>query len=427
MKQLTAILLGAGARGARSYAPYALDYPHELKFVAVAEKDPARRQEFAQAHGIPAEQCYDSWTQLMEQPRMADIAVICTQDRMHFEPTMEALAKQYHVLLEKPMSPDPTECVLMEQAAKKHDRLLTICHVLRYTPFWTAIKRVIKEGRLGQIASIQLNENVGYWHMAHSFVRGNWRNSDTSSPMILAKSCHDMDVLSWLMDERCTRVSSYGSLMHFHSGNAPEGAPSHCIDGCPAESDCPYYAPRFYLGEGKSWAKHFTQELTRESIVQGLKETDYGRCVYQSDNNVVDHQVVNLEFASGATAMFSMCGFTRHQERRIQIMGTRGELRGEEGRIVWMDFLTHEEHTIDIPKQTSGHGGGDSGIVKSFLREVREYNGEESLTSASASVRSHLLAFAAEESRMSNGQSIDIDEYYQKVLASGTSGVSGTK
>ncbi|MDF2961964.1 MAG: gfo/Idh/MocA family oxidoreductase [Paenibacillus sp.] len=416
MKQLTAILIGAGARGARSYAPYALDYPHELKFVAVAEKDAGRRQEFAQNHSIADGHCYESWEDLLQQPRLADIAVICTQDRMHYEPTLQALERKYHVMLEKPMSPNPVECIKMEEAAKQNDRLLTICHVLRYTPLWSAIKKVISDGHIGQIASLQLNENVGYWHMAHSFVRGNWRNSDTSSPMILAKSCHDMDVISWLMDQPCTRVSSYGSLMHFHSGNAPEGAPAYCIDGCPAEAECPYYAPRFYLGEGKSWAKHFTQELTRENIIQGLKETDYGRCVYQCDNNVVDHQVVNMEFANGATAMFSMSGFTRHVERRIQIMGTKGELRGEDNRLVWMDFLTHEEHEIRIPEQTGGHGGGDSGIVKSFLREVRQYNGEESLTSASASVRSHLLAFAAEESRLNNGKSIDIDHYYQKLL-----------
>ncbi|OPH50516.1 oxidoreductase [Paenibacillus ferrarius] len=411
MKQLTAILIGAGARGSRSYAPYALDYPHELKFVAVAESDPHRLAQFAREHGIPPEGCFHSWEQLLEQPQLADIALICTQDRMHYLPTMKALSNKYHVLLEKPMSPSPKECIDMEQAAKDNNRLLTICHVLRYTPFWSAIKRLITEGRIGKVASIQLNENVGYWHMAHSFVRGNWSNSEVSSPMILAKSCHDMDVLSWLMDEKCVRLSSYGSLLHFHSGNAPEGSTEYCIDGCAVEATCPYSAPRFYLGEGKDWARHFTKDVSRESIVQGLKETGYGRCVYQCKNNVVDHQVVNMEFASGATVMFSMSGFTRHQERRIQIMGTLGEIRGEDDKITLMDFVTHENIEIKLPKQTSGHGGGDSGIVRSFLKEVREYDGEESLTSAAASVRSHLMAFAAEQSRLAQGKSIELAEF----------------
>lgn len=411
MTQLKAILIGAGARGAGGYAPYALDYPHELEFVAVAEADPVRRLRFAEKHGIDPERCYESWEPLLAAERMADIAVICTQDRMHYAPTMQALRQKYHVLLEKPMSPDPGECLDMEQAARDHDRLLTICHVLRYTPFWSTIKRVIDSGAIGEIASIQLNENVGYWHIAHSFVRGNWNHSDKASPMILAKSCHDMDVLSWLMDKPCLRVSSYGSLMHFHEGRAPEGSADRCLD-CAVEPDCPYSAPRFYLSDQyKGWAGHFTPELTKASIIQGLRETDYGRCVYRSDNNVVDHQVVNMEFEGGATAMFSMCGFTFEQERRIQIMGTRGELRGEEGKITVFDFLTHQQTEIAIPSQASGHGGGDSGIVRSFLKEVRGYSGQESLTSASASVRSHLMAFAAEESRLHQGKSIDLNEF----------------
>lgn len=416
MGPLTAILIGAGARGAGSYAPYALDYPHEVTFIAVAEANPERRDKFAREHGIPPERCFDSWERLLEQPRLADIALICTQDRMHYEPTIKALNAKYHVLLEKPMSPDPVECIEMERAAKANDRLLTICHVLRYTPFWSAIKRLLLEGRVGDVMSIQLNENVGYWHMAHSFVRGNWRRSDTSSPMILAKSCHDMDVLAWLMDQPCRRVSSFGSLQHFHAGRAPEGSTDYCVDGCAVESTCPYSAPRFYLGEGMAWARHFTEDLSRESIAESLKTSNYGRCVYRCDNNVVDHQVVNMEFANGATAMFSMSGFTRHQERRIQIMGTMGEIRGEEDRITVMDFRTHEEAEIKIPVQTSGHGGGDSGIMRSFLREVRGYTGGESLTSAHASVRSHLMAFAAEESRLNGGKSIELDAFYQRIL-----------
>lgn len=416
MKPMTAVLIGAGARGAGSYAPYALDYPHELQFVAVAEADPVRRVKFAQEHGISPERCFDAWSSLLAEEKLADIALICTQDRMHYEPTMQALARGYHVLLEKPMSPDPRECLEMEQAARAHDRLLTICHVLRYTPFWQTIKKVLSEGRIGDVVSIQLNENVGYWHIAHSFVRGNWNNSDTSSPMILSKSCHDMDILSWIVDQPCERVSSYGSLKHFHQGEAPEGSSDRCLD-CAVESTCPYSAPRFYLNDTfKNWARHFTPDLSKASIVQGLRETDYGRCVYRSDNNVVDHQVVNMEFAGGATATFSMCGFTLEQERRLQIMGTRGELRGEEDKITLYDFLTHQKTEITIPAQTSGHGGGDTGIVRSFLSEVRNYGGQESLTSATASVRSHLMAFAAEEARLNQGRSIEIAEYAKKLL-----------
>ncbi|BBI32773.1 Gfo/Idh/MocA family protein [Cohnella abietis] len=425
MDQLTAVLIGAGGRGFHSYASYALDFPHELKIVAVAEPNASRRASFAEAHGIPEQSCYESWEPLLEQSPVADIALICTQDRMHFEPVMLALKQKYHVLLEKPMSPSPMECIQIERAAKENGRLLTVCHVMRYAPLWSVIKRFIDEGKIGQIVSIQLNENVGYWHIAHSFVRGPWNNSDTSSPMILAKSCHDMDMLAWLMDQPCTRVSSFGSLMHFHSGNAPEGSTDFCIDGCAVEATCPYSAPRFYLsGEGKSfYSKYFTNDFTgepsRDKIVQGLRESSYGRCVYKSDNNVVDHQVVNMEFANGATATFSMCGFTLEPQRVIQIMGTKGEIRGQDDQIVLRDFLTHEETRVAIPHQT-GHDGADKAIMRNYLHEVRHYHGQESRSSASASVQSHMMAFAAEQSRLRKGASIELAEFYDEIAESFT-------
>ncbi|KRE70435.1 Gfo/Idh/MocA family protein [Paenibacillus sp. Soil750] len=419
MKKLKAILLGAGDRGARAYAPYAINYPHELEIVAVAEPSEGRRNAFAEAHGIASENCFGSWEELLSKSVMADIAIICTMDRMHYHPTLKALEVGYHVMLEKPMSPDPKECVEMELAAKKHNRLLTICHVLRYTEFWKAVKRVIDEGRIGQIASIQLNENVGNLHMAHSFVRGNWNNSDESSPMILQKSCHDMDILSYLMDEPCVRVSSFGSLMHFNAANAPEGAPDRCLDGCPAEASCQYFAPRYYLGEGKGWARKFTQDTSREGVLEALRTTPYGKCVYRSNNNVVDHQVVNMEFESGSTATFSMCGFTHDNTRIVQIMGTKGDIRGnmEDNQFTVNDFVSKEETTIRVNSTIEGHGGGDSGIVRQFLKEVREYDGGESLSSASVSVRSHLMAFAAEESRLNKGQSVEIEDFYKRVIS----------
>ncbi|CAM4007584.1 Gfo/Idh/MocA family oxidoreductase [Paenibacillus alkaliterrae] len=420
MKKLTAILIGAGDRGFRAYAPYAIHNPHEFDIIAVAEPNEERRKAFAEAHNISPERCYPSWEAAMAEQRLADIAMICTQDRMHYHPTLKALELGYHVMLEKPMSPNPKECAHMEMAATKYGRLLTICHVLRYTAFWSSIKKVINEGKIGQIVSIQLNENVGNLHMSHSFVRGNWNNSDESSPMILAKSCHDMDILSYVMDEPCLRVSSFGSLMHFNERNAPEGAPLRCLDGCPAAENCQYYAPRYYLGEGMGWARKFTEDTSREGILEALQTTPYGKCVYRSDNNVVDHQVVNMEFASGATAMFSMCGFTHDNTRIVQIMGTKGDIRGnmEEDSFILNEFLTKEKTEFHVSAPSGGHGGGDAGIVRKFLKEVCEFEGDaiQASASAAASVRGHLMAFAAEESRMNNGMSIDIEAYYKRLV-----------
>lgn len=419
MKKITAILVGAGDRGARAYAPYAIENPHELKIVAVAEPNTERRKKLQDTHQILSENCFESWEDVLElDKRVADIAIICTLDRDHFKVTMKALEQGYHVLLEKPMSPDPLECILMEKQAKKYNRQLTICHVLRYTDFWSTIKKVISKGEIGEIVSLQLNENVEIMHMSHSFVRGNWNNKEKSSPMILQKSCHDMDIISFIMDKECKRVSSYGSLMHFKEENAPKGAPTRCLEGCPAELECAFHAGRYYLGEGKGWAKKFTDDHTNEGIVKALNHTSYGKCVYRSDNNVVDHQVVNMEFEGGATATFSMCGFTREQTRITQIMGTKGEIRGnmEENKISIFNFLTKQETVIHFDQPIGGHGGGDRGIMRKFLQEIRNGSKEDSVSSVSASVRSHLMAFAAEESRLNDGQSINLDEFYHQLV-----------
>ncbi|WP_106496219.1 Gfo/Idh/MocA family protein [Lentibacillus sp. Marseille-P4043] len=418
MQPKTAIVIGAGDRGARAYAPYALEYPNELKIVAVAEPNKERRIKFKDTHGLPAKNCFSSWQDMMDRGKIADIAIICTLDRFHFQPTIKALELGYHVLLEKPMSPDPKECIEMARVAKKYNRQLTICHVLRYTEFWSTIKKVISDGKIGKVASLQLNENVEVMHMSHSFVRGNWNNKEKSSPMILQKSCHDMDIISYILDKKCERISSYGSLMHFKEENAPKDAPGRCLDGCPAELECPFHAGRYYLGEGRGWARKFTEDTTREGIIKALHETPYGRCVYQSDNNVVDHQVVNMEFEDGATAIFSMCGFTREQTRIVQIMGTKGEIRGnmEENSISIYDFLTKHETIIKFDNPVSGHGGGDNGIVRTFLREIDKVGETESVSSAAGSLRSHLMAFAAEKSRLNSGSSIELDDYYNSFI-----------
>lgn len=418
MQPKTAVIIGAGDRGAHAYAPYANQNPNELKIVGVAEPIPERRNAIKEKHNLTDDQCYYNWQELVLEEKLADVAIICTLDRDHYNPTMKALELGYDVLLEKPMSPDPMECIEMERAARKHGRQLTICHVLRYTEFWSKIQEIIAKGDIGEVVSLQLNENVEVMHMSHSFVRGNWRNKEESSPMILQKSCHDMDIISFVLGKKCERVSSYGSLKHFREENKPEGAPERCLDGCPVALDCPFHAGRYYLGEGRGWAGKFAKDTSNESIIEALEETNYGKCVYQLDNNVVDHQVVNMEFEDDVTATFSMCGFTREQTRMVQIMGTKGEIRGnmEENSISIYDFLTKHETIIRFDNPQSGHGGGDSGIMRTFLHDVDHKGEGQSLSSATVSLQSHLMAFAAEESRLNKGKSIELDEFETEAL-----------
>ncbi len=412
VSQLTAVLIGAGGRGRFVYGAYAEKYPEQLKIVSVAEPDNERREMIAKAHTIPFSRLYDSWEEVLTNRRIADIAIISTQDQMHYEPTLRAMELGYDVLLEKPMSPNIDEVIGMALASREHNRLLTVSHVLRYTPFWSKIKELITTGSIGEVVSVQLNENVGYFHMAHSFVRGQWNKARDSSPMILQKSCHDMDILFWLIDRRCLRVSSFGSLKHFCSENAPAGSAFRCTDGCAVERECPYSAIRIYREDKTNeWSRFITNELTDAGIEHALQKGPFGRCVYHCDNDVVDHQVVNMEFEGGATASFTMSGFSHDVSRTVQIMGTHGEIRGymEKNEITLFPF-GQEPIKLTPAIGEGGHSGGDEGLIREFLKEVRNKHpmSNQGLTSAETSLQSHLIAFAAEKSRLNNGNSVEL-------------------
>lgn len=402
MKRITAVVLGAGSRGS-IYAGYAKDHADELEIVAIADPRRDRLDPLADAVNVPPENRYETWEALLSQPKMADVAFICTQDDDHAAPALKALELGYHVLLEKPMSNTEKECRAIEAAARKSGRMLSVCHVLRYTPFYTTLKALIDKGEIGEVTTINQIENVGFWHQAHSFVRGNWGSSKESSPMILAKSCHDMDIILWLMGKDCERIQSFGSLRHFTSENAPEGAPERCLDNCPHADTCPYYAPKLYMDmERTGWPVDIiSTDLSEEGRRKALEEGPYGRCVYRCENDVVDRQVVNMEFEGGGVATFTMTGLSADFSRQLKIFGTKGQIQADMGtkEIVLRRFWGEPENIpLDMGDEASGHGGGDYGLMRDFLAVLRD--GGESRTSAAISLQSHLMCFAAERSRV---------------------------
>jgi Predicted dehydrogenases and related proteins len=410
-------MVGAGQRGYYAYGPYALEHPDELTFVAVAEPDPARRERFARAHHIPPERRFASWEDLIAQGQIADVLFNMTMDQVHYPSTIAALEAGYDVLLEKPMAHRLEYNVALVQTAERTGHLLQVCHVLRYTPFFSTLHEILESGRLGDIVTVEHRENVVYWHMAHSFVRGNWRNVETSAPMILAKCCHDFDILYWNLHERVTRLASFGSLIHFRPQNAPAGATERCTDGCPAAEQCPFDARRIYLNMNNTgWpVTAITNDLSYEGRLKALQEGPYGRCVYHSDNNVVDHQIVNMEFPSGTSVALVMHGHSHEEARTMRYDGTRATLRGKfDYRAGWIeiwDHVTNRRIDVDIPVAESGHGGGDFGVVRAFLRAVR---GEaQPLTTAREALESHLMAFAAEEARL-DGTVVDMADFRRR-------------
>ena len=425
MKKLSVIIVGAGNRGDR-YAGLMHEAPEKYDIVGMADPAEARRVHFQEAYGVPAENCYASWEEILAQPKMADVAVISTVDNMHYYPALAAIEKGYDLLLEKPVAQTAQECADIANAARKKGVNVLVCHVLRYTPFYGRIKELLMAGTIGQVLSIDQVEGIGNVHFSHSYVRGNWHKESESTPMLLAKSCHDLDIIQWLLDKPCTQVSSFGSLTHFTPENAPEGAPIRCADGnCPAYDTCPYNVIKHYYDFKentrreiitKGIAKRY--EATDEEVMEALRTTDYGLCAYHAHNDVLDHQVVSMEFEGGATANLTVNAFNKGG-RYIRLYGTKGEIYAhmKDKEIQVYDFETKKTTLVPVVKVdetiNGGHGGGDGGIIRELYEYLSgSYTGFRA-ADIDISVRNHMIGFAAEEARH-NRTVVDVQEVIQK-------------
>ena len=416
MAPVSLIVVGAGQRGT-GYARWVRRHPNRAAVVAVAEPSPVRRTGLAAEHGISPENAVTDWTELAGRGRLADAVLICTQDRMHAEPAEAFAALGYHIMLEKPMAPDEAGCRRIVAAAEKAGVILAVGHVMRYTPYTRAVKEIADSGLLGDIMSVQHLEPVGFWHQAHSYVRGNWRRSDLATSMLMAKSCHDLDWLQYILGRAPLRVSSFGSLTHFTAANRPPGAADRCV-ACSVEPDCPYSAPRLYRGlldrGAHGWPLSVViGDFSAGALDEALTNGPYGRCVYACDNDAVDHQVVALEFPGATTATFTMTAFTQAAHRRTQVFGTRAELTGDGETIRVYDFLTGSERTVTPAaaggmNAGEGHAGGDAGLMDAFTAAVATGDGVLISSGPRESLASHLAVFAAERARL-NGTVENID------------------
>ena len=418
-KPIETVLLGAGDRGMNNFGKFALNNPQSMKIIAVAEANEKKRNVFAEQHQLKKSQLFESWEEVLTKPQMGEVLINATLDHHHYASTIKALDQGYHVLLEKPISDTPEHVLAVAEKAKRSDRVLQICFELRYAPFISKIKQLIDSKAIGELVAIEHKESLIYWHMAHSFVRGNWRSCKDSSPMLLAKACHDFDLLVWLVHSPCKKVSSFGGLNYFRKENAPPNAPDRCIEGCPHEQECLYSALKIYLNDNTSWpVSVISVDTSLESRKQALKEGPYGRCVFKCDNDVVDNQVVNLEFENGIRVAFIMTGHSHENTRTVRYSGTKGTLRGHFDKSeIEINYYNHNQSqtfhpTIDVDEH--GHGGGDEFLLKDFVDIIKNKKYHQIHSSIDEAVESHMIIFAAEKSRQTN-DIIELDKFKKQV------------
>lgn len=412
MKPFSVVLIGAGMRG-DIYTSVMHDHPEQFKVVAVAEPIKERREKIQKRHQIPDDMCFSSYEEVLTDRKIADVALICTMDDLHYAPAMKAIELGYDIILEKPVAPTAKECADIARAAKEKGVKILVCHVLRYTPFFNKIKSLILDGTVGEIMSVIHVEAVGNVHQSHSYVRGNWHSESESAPMLLAKSCHDLDIVQWLLDKPCKWVQSFGELTYFRAENAPAGAPVRCIDGgCPIEETCPYNCRNIYYNStDNSWFRPAcTRGIaksdipTNEDVMTALQTTDYGLCVFHANNDVVDHQVVNMEFEGGKTVSFTMNAFNEGG-RYIRIFGTKGELYANMSDSEISVYTFADSAWRKVPVVTKGesildgHGGGDQGMIAEAFDYFRENYQGYCAADIDISVKNHLIGFAAEKAR----------------------------
>ena len=409
MKKAQIIIVGAGDRG-NGYAAGVLKLSEKAEIVGVAEPRIEWRNRLIRHHNIPSSNIVNDWRELISKPKFADAVIIATQDSQHKEPAVAFARKGYHIMLEKPMAPDEESCRQIVSAVIGSGVVFAVCHVLRYTQYTQKIKEIISNGLIGDVVNIQRLEPVGYLHQAHSFVRGNWRKENESSFMLMAKCCHDIDWIRYIMNSKCTSIQSFGTLKHFRTDQKPEGAVERCVE-CSIEQECPYSAKKLYIGCVKKGSTGWpvsviTPEVNEATVMEALRVGPYGRCVYNCDNDVVDNQVVNMQFESGGTASLTMTAFTEGRHRETRIFGTKGELAIDGNSIRLFDFLTDkwEEIKLNLGDHSiiGGHGGGDFVLIERFIDAIRSNDKNLILSGAEETLESHLMVFAAEESRREN-------------------------
>ena len=399
-KPVSIVAIGAGNR-TNKYLEYVKQHPDRVRLVGVVELNDIRRQSVAERFGLEPSQCYADYHDFFRNPVQTDAVMVCTPENMHFEPTMLAIEAGYHVLLEKPIAQTLEECQAIGEAARKKGVLVSVCHVLRYHPYFMKVKELVDSGELGHIISINHRTSVGVDRAVHGFVRGIWRSERLSNPMLMSKCCHDIDFLLWLTKTPCRKLTSFGSLRWFKAKNAPEGSAERCID-CRVESRCPFSAVDLYQVR-RDWIANFDvpEGKTIDDVIEDqLREGLYGRCVYHCDNDVVDHQIVSMEMESEVTINFSMDIFTLKDCRETHISLTEGEIDGDENRLRVRRFRGAEETVYDFSglAHQPFHAGADLAIIADFIDAIRTGR-RDLVTSIDRSVESHRICFEAERSR----------------------------
>jgi predicted dehydrogenase len=408
-------VIGAGVRGT-GLSRKLSSSEFAAKVVAVAEPDEEKRNSFAKEFNLPKDNIFSGWENLTTQLDDCDAAIIATLDNQHTGPALACLNRGWHLLVEKPLADSFEKCLMIDKAREKADKVVAVCHTLRFMYGYRKVKQLLEDGTIGQLIHIAHFEAIGNLRFVHNYVRGRWAQEKNNTFLLLHKCCHDIDYINWLIKEPCVRVSSFGSLKFFTPQNAPAGSTNRCTDNCLVRDSCPYNAVRIYVdGPLEEWpAKDICKVHTKDIHFDAIKNGPYGICAWRANNDVVDHQSVMMEFEGGTNATCTLSGYSATNGRRIRLQGSLGEMLFDEaaGTISIKKFAENESEIIGVPSPLTYHPEDkdilDNWISSIILSTSVTVNTREAL-------RTHAVVFASELSRKER-RVVELAEFYRHIF-----------
>lgn len=409
MNKVKLAIIGAGVRGRYTYGEFIKKNNDICEVVAVVETKIGRRNKFKEIFDLPEDKVFEDINNFFEKEKIADAVIVCSKDDTHFSIATTALQKGYHVLVEGPVANNLDKLVHLKDLCENNkDKVFMAAMPYRYSNLFLKLKEIIGSKEVGTLVNINYNSYIGYDKYVHNFVRGNWRLDSDSAPLILTNSCYDLDILEFLTNSTCKKISSFGELNHFTRKNMQLDMSELCIR-CSKDKECPYCAQKIYLNN-EEMSKSVHINPTKENIEEILKEGQYGQCVYSCDNNVCDNLISILKFKNNITATLNISAFTKEENKDIRLMFTHGEVCAnlKDNTISIKKFIDDKKIMVKIQKDNA-----DEKLIKDFISKIKNNNLNNLKSSVISTISSHVTGFACEFSNVSESV-VDVDEFWQE-------------
>ena len=412
MEKVKLAIIGTGLRGAYTYAPLIAKYKDKCEIVAFVENKKGRRDLFLEKYPVDKDMVFDNLNDFIAHDKLADAVIISHYDLLHYDTAQVLLVKGYDVLVETPVANSLDGLVhLKEYSLKNKDRLFMVAYNNRYSSFYTKLKEIVDDKKLGDLINISYNVDIGYQNFVHNYVRGNWRITSDTATIMLTNSCQDIDMMINLSKGKCQKVSCFSDLRIFNWENFNTKMSENCFR-CSEEESCPFSAKKIYLQEDKFINNSVHINPTKDNLEAILKQGPYGKCVFYCDNDVCDNLTSIFKFDNKVTSNFNINAFTKESDKKIRLFYKEGEVEAsfKQKEIKIKSFLNTDEKIIKIDQENT-----DEKLFLDFIDRVKNKNYKSCISDVGSVIESHVATFAAEFANVSETV-VDVKSFFNDAV-----------